>query len=132
MIKEGSTTMWEQFDAKNSHDHPMFGGSLVWFYRYLAGIKVDPDSPAYRHSVISPFLAEGLDCVDYTLDTVYGPLRVAWKRSGNRLSMDITIPEGCSATLRWPVEGVSFSGSGIKAQGTAELVSGTYRLSSRI
>ncbi len=37
MIKEGSTTMWEQFDAKNSHDHPMFGGSLVWFYRYLDG-----------------------------------------------------------------------------------------------
>ena len=132
MIKEGSTTMWEQFDAKNSHDHPMFGGSLVWFYRYLAGIKVDPDSPAYRHSIISPFLAEGLDSVEYTLDTVYGPLRVAWKRSGGRLSMDITIPEGCGATLKWPVEGVTFSGSGIKAQGTAELVSGTYRLSSGI
>ena len=130
MIKEGSTTMWEQFDAKNSHDHPMFGGSLVWFYRYLAGIKIDPASPAYQHSIISPFLAEGLDSVDYTLDTVYGPLRVAWKKSGSRMSMDITIPEGCSATLRWPVEGVTFSGSGIKAQGTAELVSGTYRLSS--
>ena len=132
MIKEGSTTMWEQFDAKNSHDHPMFGGSLVWFYRYLAGIKVDPESPAYRHSIISPFLAEGLDSVDYTLDTVYGPLRVAWKRYGGRLSMDITVPEGCGATLKWPVEGVTFSGNGIKAQGTAELVSGTYRLSSRI
>jgi hypothetical protein len=48
------------------------------------------------------------------------------------MSMDITIPEGCSATLRWPVEGVVFSGSGIKVQGTAELVSGTYRLSSGI
>ena len=54
MIKEGSTTMWEQFDAKNSHDHPMFRGSLVWFYRYLGG----------------------------------------------RLSMDITVPEGCGATLK--------------------------------
>ena len=86
MIKEGSTTMWEQFDAKNSHDHPMFGGSLVWFYRYLGG----------------------------------------------RLSMDITVPEGCGATLEWPVEGVTFSGNGIKAQGTAELVSGTYRLTSGI
>ena len=132
MIKEGSTTMWEQFDAKNSHDHPMFGGSLVWFYRYLAGIKVDPESPAYKHSIISPFLAEGLGSVDYTLDTVYGPLRVAWKRSGSRLSVDITIPEGCGATLKWPVEGVTFSGNGIKAQDTAELVSGKYRFSSKI
>ena len=45
--------------------------------------------------------------------------------------MDITVPEGCSATLKWPVEGETFSGSGIKAKGTAELVSGTYRLSSK-
>ena len=131
MIKEGATTMWEQFDAKYSHDHPMFGGSLVWFYRYLAGLKIDPENPAYKHSIISPFLAEGLDSVDYTLDTVYGPIHVGWKRSGSRLSMDITVPEGCSATLKWPVEGETFSGSGIKAKGTAELVSGTYRLSSK-
>ena len=132
MIKEGSTTMWEQFDARYSHDHPMFGGSLVWFYRHLAGIRIDPEHPAYRHSLIRPFLADGLDHVDYALDTVYGPLRVAWQRSGNRLSMEITIPEGCTATLAWPVEGASFSGSGIKARGTVELASGTYRLSSGI
>lgn len=132
MVKKGSTTMWEQFDAKHSHDHPMFGGSLVWLYRYLAGIKADFSSPAFRHSTISPYLPEGLDSVDYSLDTVYGPLRVAWHRTKDRFIMDITIPEGCDATLDWPVKGVTFSGSGIKAQDTAELVSGTYRLSSKI
>ena len=121
MIKEGSTTMWEQFDAMHSHDHPMFGGSLVWFYRYLAGLRIDPEHPAYRHSFIRPFLAEGLDSVDYTLDTVYGPLRVAWKRSGSRLTMDVTIPEGCSATLTWPGGGK-----------TEELASGTHRLASSL
>ena len=121
MIKEGSTTMWEQFDAMHSHDHPMLGGSLVWFYRYLAGLRIDPGHPAYRHSFIRPFLAEGLDSVDYTLDTVYGPLRVAWKRSGSRLTMDVTIPEGCSATLTWPGGGK-----------TEELASGTHRLASSL
>lgn len=121
MVKEGSTTMWEQFDAMHSHDHPMFGGSLVWLYRYLAGIRPDPDHPAYKHSFIRPFLADGLDSVDYALDTVYGPLRVAWKRSGSRLYMEITIPEGCTATLEWPV-----------GDKKTELASGTYRLRDRL
>ena len=132
MIKKGSTTMWEQFDAMHSHDHPMFGGGLVWFHRYLAGLKTAPENPAYRHSFIKPFLAEGLDSVDYSLDTVYGPVRVAWKRADGKFAMDITIPEGCSATLDWPVEGVTFSGSGVKASGRVELKSGTYKLKSKI
>jgi len=132
MVKNGSTTMWEQFDAKHSHDHPMFGGSLVWLYRVLVGVRADICSPAYRHSFISPYIPEDLDGADYSLETVYGLLRAAWHKENGRLIMDITIPEGCSATLDWPIDGVTFSGSGVKAQGSAEIASGTYRISSKM
>ena len=121
MIKNGSTTMWEQWDGKHSHDHPMFGGGLVWFYRTLAGISPDPAHPAYRHSFIKPYFPEGLDSVDYTFDTVYGPIRVAWQRSGsNAVTLDITIPEGCSASLLLPDKDPEM------------LKSGSYRITSKI
>ena len=39
-IRQGATVTWEQWNGQNSHNHPMFGGGLTWFSRYLAGVNV--------------------------------------------------------------------------------------------
>ena len=41
-IEQGATTTWEQWDGSGSRNHPMFGGAIVWFYRELAGMNIDP------------------------------------------------------------------------------------------
>lgn len=41
-LELGATTTRESWDEKGSHNHPMFGGGLVWFYRKLAGMNTDP------------------------------------------------------------------------------------------
>lgn len=53
-IEQGATTTWEQWNGENSRNHPMFGGSLVWFYRRVAGMNADPSRPGYRHIVFRP------------------------------------------------------------------------------
>ena len=122
MIKSGSTTMWEQWDAMHSHDHPMFGGGLVWFYRNLVGVRIDPEAPAYRHTFIKPYVPDSLDWAEYSLETVYGLLRVAWHKSDGALNVDLTIPEGCTASLTLPGPG----------QPARELCSGTHRVSTHL
>src|SRR5690606_1345269 len=53
-VELGSTTTREHWSEKGSHNHPMFGGGLVWFYRNLAGMKADPDRPGYKHIIFKP------------------------------------------------------------------------------
>jgi alpha-L-rhamnosidase len=53
-LELGSTTTREQWSEEGSHNHPMFGGGLVWFYRKLAGMHADPDQPGYKHIVFRP------------------------------------------------------------------------------
>jgi len=134
MIENGSTTMWEQWDGKNSHDHPALGSGLVWVYRYLTGVKIDPDQPAYRHFEISPYIPSDLHEACYSLETIYGQLKSAWSKNDKYFSMDIIVPEGCSCTLVWPVKNVRVKGKGListEEQGTYKLLSGQYHLYSK-
>jgi len=104
-IASGSTTTREHWDNSGSHNHPMFGGGLVWFYRNLAGMQADPESPGYRHIVFKPQPPEGIDSVTYFNKTIYGNAGISWKKEGNRFLMDVKIPVGCEATVYVPVKG---------------------------
>jgi len=38
--------------------HIMFGDISAWFYKYLAGIRPDPELPGFKRVLIRPYLAE--------------------------------------------------------------------------
>ena len=102
-IEQGATVTWEQWDGINSRNHPMFGGSLNWFYRTLAGVNVDESEPGYKHIIIRPQLPEKMDYVHYSNTTQYGKVvSEVKKHDGNRLEMNITIPVGSRATVYIP------------------------------
>ena len=71
-VELGSTTTRENWNENGSHNHPMFGGGLVWFYRNLAGMQTDPDEPGYRHIIFKPQPLEELEYVTYSNNTPYG------------------------------------------------------------
>ncbi len=102
-IEQGATTTWEQWNGKNSRNHPMFGGALTWFYRTLAGVKADENNPGYKHFEVSPIIPAELNHASYSLETVYGELKSAWKKNGNALEMEVKVPVGCTATVKLPV-----------------------------
>ena len=102
MIRQGATTMWEQWDGKNSRNHPMFGGALAWFYRHLAGVQVDETSPGYKHFVVKPILTS-LEKVKYEYETPYGLLKSDIRQTTNEVTLTVTVPVGSSATVYLPI-----------------------------
>lgn len=138
-IELGSTTTREQWDEGGSHNHPMFGGGLVWFYRNLAGMKSDEAAPGYRHIVFKPQPVPQVNATSYFLQTSYGEAGIKWTSNSGSIDMSVTIPVGCTATVFVPTEqGQTASSSdddqpsGITQEGVEEgytkflVQSGTY------
>ena len=102
-VEQGSTTTWENWEGtggSGSHNHPMFGSGLSWFYRDLAGLR--PTAPGFKSFEIRPVTPEGLDWVEYTHNTTYGEIEVRWKRKGDAFTLDCTVPVGTTATVYVP------------------------------
>ena len=102
-IEQGATVTWEQWNGRDSRNHPMFGGGLTWFYRTLAGVNTDENEPGYKHIIIKPQLPRKLDYVYYSHMTPYGKVVSEVKRNDNSMEMNITIPVGSYATVHIPV-----------------------------
>jgi len=99
----GSTTSREQWSEEGSHNHPMFGGGLVWYYRKLAGMNADPDQAGYRHIIFRPQPVADLSFVKYYNQTVYGEAGIYWKNENQQFAMSVTVPVGSEATVYVPI-----------------------------
>ena len=102
-LKLGSTTTRENWDKGGSHNHPMFGGGLVWFYRKLAGMQTDEDEAGYRHIVFKPQPVVDLSRCKYFTETPLGEAGIDWQQKGSAISMKIKVPVGSRATVYVPV-----------------------------
>ena len=101
-IALGSTTTRERWDEEGSHNHPMFGGGLAWFYRNLAGMQADPEQPGYRHIIFRPQPVKDLEHVSYFNNTPYGEAGISWHQKVNEFSMEVKVPVSCYATVYLP------------------------------
>ena len=109
----GSTTTREEWNENGSHNHPMFGGGLVWFYRKLAGMNADPEAPGYKHIVFRPQPVDELSFVKYFNQTPNGEAGISWKNEDRQFSMQVVVPVGSEATVYVPIlEGKSVSENG--------------------
>jgi alpha-L-rhamnosidase len=111
MVKNGATTIWELWNgdtanpAMNSRNHVMLlGDLLIWFYENLAGIKNDPSSVGFKKIWMEPVFPEKLQHVDASFESPYGKIGSRWKRDGDKLSWEITIPANTTATVKLPLK----------------------------
>ena len=102
MLKDGRTTLSEFWDLHGSHNHVMMGSVDAWFYRVLAGIEVDENHPGFEHILIQPFIPAGLNRVNARIETVRGPVAVAWAKEGSGLRLRVAVPANSTATVRVP------------------------------
>ena len=93
MIDNGATGVWEEWDGGRSHLHNCYNGIGSWFFEVLGGIRAL--EPGYRRVSIAPQAPEGLDWVQVTQETPYGPISVHWQ--GNH--MQVSIPVGVTAEV---------------------------------
>jgi alpha-L-rhamnosidase len=107
MIDRGATTLWETWkesDNTYSNCHPMFGSVSEWFFRWLAGIRPNPDYPGFENFIIAPVLPEGLNYVKCIYHSPFGEIKSNWERKGiNNQVFEIEIPEGTTAIINLPV-----------------------------
>lgn len=121
----GATTTWEDWGTSGSHNHPMFGGGLIWYYRQLAGMSADENEPGFRHIIFKPQPAGDLTFAKYYLQTSFGKAGIYWQKGTDDFTMDITVPVGCYATVHIPMsvqQKLEESGTAISASTHVQLV----------
>ncbi|WP_321997640.1 family 78 glycoside hydrolase catalytic domain [Draconibacterium orientale] len=119
----GATTSWENWNTDGSHNHPMFGGGLVWLYRKLAGMHADEKNPGYRHIIFQPQPVEELEFAEYFNKTPYGKAGIKWQQKEGKLSVDVTVPVGCTATVILPGGHFLADGKAMEKVAEVQLVS---------
>lgn len=110
-IGKGATTIWERWNSinpdgsfndvgMNSFNHYAYGAVGEWMYRTMAGVS--EAAPGYRKVRIAPEPGEGIDHVDYSLETPYGTVSSAWATDDGPMTLDVTIPANTTAEVRIP------------------------------
>lgn len=95
-------TMCEFWTLKQSHNHVMMGSIDAWFYKYLAGIQLIEEQPAFKQFIIKPHMAEGLDHAQASTNTFRGMVSSAWEKSEDGLALKVEVPFNCSALVYIP------------------------------
>ncbi|MDX2415561.1 MAG: family 78 glycoside hydrolase catalytic domain [Bacteroidales bacterium] len=106
MIEQGASTIWETWkesDNTFSNCHPMFGTVSEWFFRWLGGIRPDPENPGFKDFILSPSTPDNLNYVNSNYYSPFGEIISNWTREqeGN-LIFNFTIPKGSGAQFILP------------------------------
>lgn len=104
MLKKGATTWWEQWNGHASQIHSCFTSLDGWFSQGLAGIRPDPTAPGFKKIKIKPAVVGNLNWVKCHYDSPYGRIISNWKREGDKLTMEVTIPANTTATVFVPAQ----------------------------
>ena len=153
-VSIGATTIWERWVAwdgikpeggMNSLNHYAFGAVGEYLFRIIGGIS--EETPGYQRIRIEPIIREGLTWANTSYNSIHGKIVTEWKVTGDKLSLDLTIPANTSATVFVPAKdanGVTESGNQVgKSKGVKFLrmedsnavfaiVSGSYHFRSRM
>ena len=117
-ISRGETTWPEYWNVDvASKIHTCYTGIASWFIKGLGGIRSDPAQPGYQSFIIKPALAGDLTFANVTTESLYGTIVSHWKKKGDTIEMNVSIPVNSLATVYVPandVKNVTESGSEVQ------------------
>jgi alpha-L-rhamnosidase len=130
-VKNGATTIWERWDGwtkekgfqdpgMNSFNHYSLGSVGEWLFDTVAGIGLDPNTPAYKHIIIRPRPGGGLTYAKAEFQSIHGKILSDWKISGGRFMLNVAIPANTTAEVFLPGTGVGAVKEGNKPAAQAE------------
>ncbi len=88
MFEHGATTLWEHWEGRRSHSHPMFGAPVRWIYEYILGIRQTEDSAGYSDYVVDPVAAKYVPSAEGSVATVRGRIYVRYETVGGKVRLD--------------------------------------------
>jgi alpha-L-rhamnosidase len=115
-VKHGATTIWERWDGwtpekgfqdpgMNSFNHYSLGSCGEYLFGGIGGIR--PASPGFKTIRIEPIIRDGLTWAKTSYDSINGRIATAWKRDGQRLSLDVVVPANTTASVCLPTDDVA-------------------------
>ena len=104
MLEQGATTIWEQWDGQNSLLHSSFISIGSWFIEGIAGIRLDPVQPGYKHFTVRPGVIGDLTWAKGEFDSPYGKIGTDWKLSNGWLTLAVVVPANTTATVIVPTQ----------------------------
>jgi alpha-L-rhamnosidase len=122
MVEQGATTLWEQWNGFWSNIHSCFTSPDNWFYQGLAGIQTDPAAPGFKNTIIKPAIVGDVTWVNSHHISPYGRIVSNWKREGEKLTMDVTVPPNATATVFVPAKDAASVTESGKPAGEAKSV----------
>ncbi len=103
LIKELGLKTWpETWSGWGSHVILVTATPGSWFFEGLGGILPDPAKPGFKHFSLRPGIVKSVDWVNCSYQSPYGRIVSNWKREGNKLVMDITVPVNSTADVYLP------------------------------
>lgn len=115
MLNKGATTIWEDWEGRQSLLHSSYLYVGAWFINGLGGIKPDPESAGFKKFIIKPGICgqPELKNVTASYESPYGLIESSWKIDGTKFVHKITVPANSSATYYMPcVDSASIMESG--------------------
>jgi alpha-L-rhamnosidase len=144
MKANGATTIWEMWE-KDLPGHSLLHSSFLypgaWYIEGVAGIRRDPASGrGFQRFIVRPPLltAEQMSWAHASFASSAGTIKTAWRREQSRLTLQVTVPPNCTATIELPEKEaahVTESSGRLKRKGNRngytlfELPAGNYTLS---
>lgn len=125
-IKCGANTIWECWNGDGSRNHHMFGEVSAFFYKYLAGITYDEESPGFRVINFRPAVDTRLTYVKCTHESMYGTIECSWEKSDDSVNVFVEIPVGCKGKVTFPKNAYDITESGLAFDTDTWLYSGRY------
>jgi len=111
MVTMGATTIWERWDSMlpdgsinpgemTSFNHYAFGSIADWMHRTIGGLA--PAEPGYARVLVAPRPGGDLTWADTRLETPHGTVRVSWRLTDDRLTVETELPPGVTGVLCTP------------------------------
>ena len=115
VLQQNATALFEEFQKKdelpNSRNHHFFGDISSWFFKYIAGVKINPDLSDVKKIEVSPNFINGLDFADGYQYHLGGKVSSRWEKIDDGYLLTIEIPDQCYGAIKMP-DGYLVEGEG--------------------
>ena len=96
MVRHGASGLWENWNS--SGNHVLFADASAWLYRYGGGFRHSAECPGWKHLRIEPAAMRNFPHGVFE----YRGYRVVRSNSEESTEFQVTVPEGCTASVVLP------------------------------
>lgn len=97
-VKEGATTVWENWEGNLSQNHYSPGAVCQWLFDTVGGIRPAGE----RHFIIEPVPGGSLTFADVSYQSIYGKVSSRWEKTEEGIRYHIEVPSNVTAEIRLP------------------------------